>query len=67
MGYYTRYSLSVQRTENPSDIIEELREFSDGARYSFDEDGNNFDSTKWYEHENVMIEFSENTLNLFSF
>jgi len=66
MGYYTSYKLSVKHIsvdlseDYIYDIIDELRvPFSD-ANYALDECGGIYESTKWYDHEADLKEFSGN-------
>ncbi len=56
MGYTTTYTLDV-KTGN-TDLIPELREFSDEAAYAIDDYGETSESCKWYEHEKDMKAFS---------
>ena len=56
MGYYTKHELKV--VEGDVDLIRQLREESEGAQFSFDDDGETEESTKWYDHDKDMIEFS---------
>ncbi|CAM3634827.1 hypothetical protein [Mesobacillus zeae] len=61
MGYYTSYTLKVHEGERRiQDILAE--EFDNGEfdlEYILDEDGNPYDSCKWYDHEKDMRSFSK--------
>jgi len=59
MGYYTSYKLDLDDVEQPGSIIEELRESSEGAEYALEANGDTGSSTKWYEWEEEMTEFSK--------
>lgn len=61
MGYYTYYSLKVIDAESDEEkaIIADLRENNEYALYCMDEDGTSKEQTKWYEHDDEMLEFSE--------
>jgi hypothetical protein len=69
MGYYTRYELRVVIPDDfpkhfglPTEgtIIEELRQYdTDGAEWALTSDGSTGDSTKWYDHEEIVAEFSK--------
>lgn len=60
MGYYTTYSLKVTNEDNSvNGIIEELRNYSEYCRYSISQSGSSLESTKWYEHEKELREFSK--------
>ncbi len=61
MGYYTYYNLHIEHvgTDTLEDLIDDLRDFSDGAMYGLEEDGTYADSCKWYEHEEDMVLFSK--------
>lgn len=54
MGYYTQYSIQA-----PIELIKELREESEGAKYALDEEGGTEEDTKWYSHEEDMKKFSK--------
>ncbi len=43
----------------PKMIIEELREFSEGANYSLNEEGNTKEGSKWYDYDEEFLEFSK--------
>ena len=43
----------------PKMIIEELREFSEGANYSLNEEGNTKEGSKWYDCDEEFLEFSK--------
>jgi hypothetical protein len=57
MGYYTNYDLQVPSGEEW--LIKELRDYSDCANRAFDNNGDTYDSLKWYDHEKAMSEFSK--------
>lgn len=59
MGYYTSYTLSVVEGGDEQQLIKEFREFSDGANYAIDEDGDCQDSCKWYDSNSDLIKFSK--------
>lgn len=67
MGYYTWYELEVDEpievTKGPEVdnlvIIKQLRKFSEGARWALDNDGYGSDSTKWYEYDTELKDFSK--------
>jgi len=62
MGYSTSYELhSEPAVSFPiwSDVVSELRQFSEGARYALDEDGDTYESCKWYDHEVDLSDFSK--------
>lgn len=60
MGYYTRYDLTVQDPNSMDwDIITELRQENEHARWALSEDGTYYDAVKWYSHNDHMIEFSK--------
>lgn len=61
MGYYTYHNLYI--IDNPTDlsdsaIIAHLRDYADDARYALEEDGQGYDSCKWYSHDEDMRDFS---------
>jgi len=56
MGYYTKHSLNIVSGE--TDLITELREQSDEARYSLESDGSCSQKSRWYDMEQEMIHFS---------
>jgi hypothetical protein len=56
MGYLTRHELVIQSGSNG--LIEELRNFSEEARYAFDESGDPEESIKWYDHQDDLKAFS---------
>lgn len=60
MGYYTSYYLDIHEGELPiHNILENVTEDDfEFLGYAIDEDGDSLDSTKWYEHEADMREFS---------
>jgi hypothetical protein len=41
------------------EVIKQLRESNDEAQYSLDADGSSEDSSKWYQHEEELREFSK--------
>lgn len=57
MGYLTRYDLTI--TDGDESLISELRSEYGGADYALDDDGNCYDETKWYSHEEDMRAFSK--------
>ena len=56
MGYYTRHDLEVVKGDN--DLIEALREVSEGAQWAINGSGDCEDSCKWYEHQADLKSFS---------
>jgi hypothetical protein len=40
-------------------VINELRNFSEGANYAFDEKGSTQDGCKWYDHDDDFLKFSK--------
>jgi hypothetical protein len=70
MGYTTKYSLNVdliiggqkaQLVNNAplQEVINKLRATNEAAKYSLCEDGGTLESTKWYEHESDLREYSK--------
>lgn len=55
MGYYTSYTLKCDNYE----IISQLREENDHAKYALDNNGEPRDDCKWYEHEKDLRIFSK--------
>lgn len=55
MGYYTSYELSC----NDYDLIKELRQANDSARWAIEDGGGTQEACKWYEHENDLLTFSK--------
>lgn len=43
----------------PEDIIRKFRDFSDGARYAINSDGDTQERTKWYDYQSDLVEFSK--------
>ncbi len=66
MGYYTRYSLSCPEEDGDIEIahISNIRYTWDEAKYALDEDGDCADETKWYSHEDHLIEYSRAKPNI---
>lgn len=71
MGYVTTYNLKLtlyisgkpaSLTDNAPllEIINQLRTSNEEAAYALCEDGSNADSSKWYEHEKDLRDFSRN-------
>lgn len=67
MGYYTRYSLTAQAETGrvspktrleAHETIATLRGECKEAAYALSSNGDSQDSTKWYDHEKHMKEFS---------
>lgn len=56
MGYYTSYELEI--IEGDKSVIKELREENSNAKYSFCDNGDPESTTKWYDHNEDMVEFS---------
>jgi len=68
MGYYTTYNLEVKTLEfndhqDQDVIIAELRTKNENAAYAFDEHGGAEESTKWYDHDTDLIEFSKGKMD----
>jgi len=68
MGYYTTYNLDIQDTEfnthpRMGHLIQTLREQNENAAYAFDEHGGAEESTKWYDHDTDLIEFSKGKMD----
>jgi len=64
MGYYTSYELRIEidgstNNETSEQVIEELVKEYKGAGYALDENGDTAESTKWYEHDEDLTEFSK--------
>ena len=61
MGYYTEYNLKIEGCdfEKATEVIEELRESSDGAEYALNEVGESAENCKWYDHQKDLKEFSK--------
>lgn len=61
MGYYTTYELEVIEPKRPtiSEIIAELRSMFEEAEYSLNAEGGTEQSSKWYEHEADLKNFSK--------
>lgn len=57
MGYLTTYNLETI-PHTPQAILD-LLEDSDGAQYSLNDLGNSEGSSRWYEHEEDLREFSK--------
>ena len=57
MGDYTRFELTV--VEGDDELIKEFRKECDDAASSIDEDGYTEDSSKWYDHEDDIRNFSK--------
>jgi len=58
MGYYSNFSLGVYHADAGA-IIADLREHNEYAHKAMDEAGCTQDSTKWYEMDEDMKEFSK--------
>ena len=58
MGYYTRHKLTV--LEGDKELISELLESCEEASYGLQPNGDSEESTKWYEHNKDMVNFSRN-------
>lgn len=61
MEYATSYGLEIKELKADSNeaIIDNLRKASEGAKYAIDENGETEESSKWYDHEKDLIEFSK--------
>lgn len=57
MGYRSYYTLTVH-SENEADLIKQLREENDEARYAFDDEGVPQDELTWYDSDDDMKSFS---------
>jgi hypothetical protein len=58
MGYYSNFTLNVNHPDE-SDIIDDLREHNEDAHKALDDLGQTQDSTKWYDMDKDMKEFSK--------
>lgn len=58
MGYYTRYSISIQ-PDDSGNILESLLKSNESASYAMSENGESRKRCKWYEHENELRKFSK--------
>lgn len=54
MGYYTSYEIKIEN----SSLIELLRNECEDAKDAFDENGDQEEAVKWYDHEKDLKEFS---------
>lgn len=61
MGYYTNYSLTIEKGEEgiQDQIIEQFREENDNAGYALSEGGNQGQECKWYDSDKDLAEFSK--------
>lgn len=60
MSYYTRYSLQVTGTSDPTEVIAQfLEEAGEDAQMALRPDGSSADSVQWQTHESELLEFSE--------
>ena len=59
MGYYTMFEFQTDKEE----LINKLREKYDCANYALDDYGEPNNSTKWYDHESDIKEFSKDYPN----
>jgi len=68
MGYNTRYTLNVEHTKltlvedtlkNDLEIIKDLRNTCEEAKFALNEHGGSYDNTKWYNHEDDLVKFSQ--------
>lgn len=61
MGYYTMFELELKDVdwEIAEPIISELRESNECAKEAIDENGDAYESTKWYGFREDMINFSK--------
>ena len=66
MGYFTSFNLttSVNNEIDHYNILEELRSENECARYALTKNGEVSDTTKWYNHEKDMREFSKKHPNV---
>jgi hypothetical protein len=55
MGYYTSHSFKIPMKP---ELIAVFRDECDQASYSFDDDGNPEENSKWYDQEDDMKRFS---------
>lgn len=58
MGYYTRYTLSIENCDDVEERILELRTLNENANYALTETGNSANECKWYEHDDDLLWFS---------
>ena len=60
MGYYTAFTLSIENKGNfdLKDLVKKLKEDCEHAQSAFDDDGNDSDDIKWYEHVEDLCAFS---------
>lgn len=60
MGYQSSYHLTIERPtiKEDQEIIEEFRKQYCDAAYALDEEGQSGQSSKWYEAENDIRDFS---------
>jgi hypothetical protein len=56
MGYYTRHDL--EDNSGNYDLISQLREESEEAKYAIDSNGECEEQCKWYSHEKELRAFS---------
>lgn len=62
MGYYTTYKLQIHNPEKMpanKNVIKEFVETTEFVEHYLDEEGNNLDTAKWYEHETDLKAFSK--------
>lgn len=63
MGYSSAYNLTLSRPDgqlfDASEIIDTLREESDGARYCLDANGEQEERGKWYDMKEDLVECSK--------
>lgn len=62
MGYFTHHNLDIKcdhTKHNALEIIEKFRKEYEEAGWALDEDGSCADSSKWYEAEKELREFSK--------
>lgn len=61
MGYHTKFNLKIANcpsTYIEEEIISELRDINECAKYAIDEFGDTEEESKWYDHEQDLKEFS---------
>lgn len=56
MGYYTYFKLNLEPVDEG--IISKLREVNEWAKYCLTDGGESAQNTKWYSHQNDLVEFS---------
>jgi len=60
MGYTTSHTLIVHVPQgDSSDVIDDLRNTSDSAKYAINDTGGTEEPCKWYQHEEDLRDFSK--------